>query len=59
MFDQENPYLGFGLTEAHVAEREKYMILWVKDGVGIKCHSLCRKRAPAANADAGPETDTE
>ncbi|MFM7981552.1 MAG: hypothetical protein ACKPKO_19760, partial [Candidatus Fonsibacter sp.] len=53
------PYLGFGLTETHVVEPEKYIILWVKDNMGTEGHSLCRKGSTAAKAKAAPETATK
>ena len=37
------PYLGFGLTETHVVELEKYLISWVKDMMTTEGHPLCRK----------------
>ena len=42
------PYLGFGLTEAHVVELEKHLIMWVKDMMGTEGHPLCRKGLAAA-----------
>ena len=37
------PYLGFGLTETHVVELEKYLIMRVKDNMGTEGHPLRRK----------------
>ena len=39
----KTPYLGFGLTETHVVELDKYLIMWVKGKMGTEGHSLCRK----------------
>jgi len=41
------PYLGFGLTETHVVELEKFLSNWVRDVMGTEGHPLCRKGAPA------------
>ena len=46
------PYLGFGLTEAHVVELEKYLTMWVKDMMCTEGHPLCKKGAAAAKAKA-------
>ena len=46
------PYLGFGLTEAHAVELEKYLTMWVKDMMCTEGHPLCKKGAAAAKAKA-------
>ena len=46
------PYLGSGLTEAHVVELEKYLTMWVKDTMCAAGHPLCKKGAAAAKAKA-------
>ena len=46
------PYLGFGLTETHVVELEKYLIMWVKDMMGTEGHPLCRQEVVVAKAAA-------
>ena len=46
------PYLGFGLTETHVVELEKYLTMWVKDMMGTEGHPLCRKGVVVAKAAA-------
>ena len=54
------PYLGFGLTETHVVELEKYLIMRVKDMMGTEGHPLCRKGivvAKVAAAKAAAEAD--
>jgi hypothetical protein len=51
------PYLGFGLTETHVVELEKYLIMWVKDNMGTEGHPLCRKGVVVAKAKAAAEAD--
>jgi hypothetical protein len=56
------PYLGFGLTETHVVELEKFLHNWVRDMMGTEGHPLCRKGAPAPrnnDKDKGPEKDKE
>ncbi len=50
-------YLGFGLTETHVVELEKYLIMWVKDKMGTDGHPLCRKGVVVAKAKAAAEAD--
>ena len=37
------PYVGVGLTETHVVELDKYLIMWVKDNIGAEGHPLCKK----------------
>ena len=51
------PYLGFGLTETHAVELEKYFIMWVKDNMGTEGHPLCRKGVVVAKAKAAAEAD--
>ena len=51
------PYLGFGLTETHVVELEKYLIMRVKDNMGPDGDPLCRKGVVVANAKAAAEAD--
>lgn len=53
------PYLGFGLTEVHVVELEKYLIAWVKDMMGTEGHPLCRKGFAAAKAVAQPDRNRD
>ncbi|MFM7979305.1 MAG: hypothetical protein ACKPKO_08320, partial [Candidatus Fonsibacter sp.] len=50
-------YLGFGLTETHVVELEKHLIMWVNDKMGSECHRLCKNGVAAAKANAAPEAD--
>ena len=45
------PYLGFGLTETHVVELEKFLSNWVRDMMGTEGHPLCKKGAPAPRKD--------
>ena len=47
----------FGLTETHVVELEKYLIMWVKDNMGTDGHPLCRKGVVGAKAKAVAEAD--
>ena len=54
---QRIPYLGFGLTDTHVVELEKYLIMWAKDNMGTKGHPLCRKGVVVAKAKAAAEAD--
>ena len=51
------PYLGFGLTETHVVELEKYFIMGVKDRLGTEGQPLCKTRVAAAKAKAAAESD--
>ena len=45
------PYLGFGLTETHVVELEKFLVGWVRDMMGTEGHPLCRKGVLAPRKD--------
>ena len=45
------PYLGFGLTETHVVELEKFLVSWVRDMMGTEGHPLCRKGVLAPRKD--------
>ena len=50
-------YLGFGLTETHVADLDKYLIVWVKDEMGTDGRPICNKLVAAAKANAAAEAD--